>query len=199
MSGDLMGGIVAGIFVIVALVLLFLFGHHRHTRGKTAAAAAAADHRSIGTETMDKDEHEFNGGVTPPQAPALPPERETPLYGGPNKLVRGPRDDDANKFAAPVWMEEIQKNKIFNRQKRLLSEDRLRGQADAHEQVPLTDLVVLNEALPEPPVAFREEAAMNSGDEGKKESSRTESDEEQPPVNTVGYHKHHHIQLETQI
>ena len=151
---------------------------------------------------MDKEEKGFNGGVTPPQAPALPPERETPFNGGPDKFVRGPKDDDPHRFAAPVWMEEIQKNKIFNRQKRLLSEDRLRDLADDHEQVPLTNLVVLDEALPEPPVAFREEAGISSGDDGRKESSRTESDEDnekQLSVNTVGFHKHHHIQLETQI
>ena len=66
----------------------------------------------------------FNGGVVPPVPPALPPERETQPNGLPERIIRGPKDEDLHKFAAPVWMEEIQKNKIFNRQKRLLAEDR---------------------------------------------------------------------------
>ena len=31
-------------------------------------------------------------------------------------------DDKGPKFASPIWLEEIQRNKIFNRQKSLLSE-----------------------------------------------------------------------------
>ncbi len=50
---------------------------------------------------------------------------------------------------------------------------------------------------------FREDTGANFGDEGRRETSRTESDEDNAVnvnnVNTVGFHKHHHIQLETQI
>ena len=50
-------------------------------------------------------------------------------------------------------------------------------------------------------VEFREDAGVNSGDECRRETSRTESDEDNAVnnVTTVGFHKHHHIQLETQI
>ena len=50
-------------------------------------------------------------------------------------------------------------------------------------------------------VEFREDAGANSGDECRRETSRTESDEDNAAnnVTTVGFHKHHHIQLETQI
>jgi hypothetical protein len=94
-----------------------------------------------------------------------------------------------------------QNNKIFNRQKRLLSEERLRDLSD-EQQVPLTQpqqvsllLPALAEAiLPEPPAAFKEA-------EDRKENSRTESDDDTDlrNISTVGFHKHHHIQLETQI
>ena len=95
----------------------------------------------------------------------------------------------------------LQKNKIFNRQKRLLSEERLRDLSD-EQQVPLTQQLpqqqpqpaVAEAKLPDPPAAFREE-------EERKENSRTESDEDTDlrNISTVGFHKHHHIQLETQI
>ena len=39
--------------------------------------------------------------------------------------------DGRPKFAGPIWLEEIQRNKIFNRQKSLLSEDRLADLASA--------------------------------------------------------------------
>ena len=40
-------------------------------------------------------------------------------------------EDTGPKFASPIWLEEIQRNKIFNRQKSLLSEDRLADLASA--------------------------------------------------------------------
>ena len=40
-------------------------------------------------------------------------------------------EDKGPKFASPIWLEEIQRNKIFNRQKSLLSEDRLADLASA--------------------------------------------------------------------
>ena len=189
LSGELIGGIVAGILVIVALILLFLFARHRKSDPKLA------EHRSVATETMTAD-NGLNGSAIPPIPPALPPERENQSYGR-ERIIRGPKDDEMHKFAAPVWIEEIQKNKMFNRQKRLLSEDRIRNGSD--EQLPLRN-------VPEPPAGFREESGGHSGDEGRRETTKTESDEdnfEKPPsaaaINTVGFHKHHHIQLETQI
>ena len=50
-------------------------------------------------------------------------------------------DDKGPKFASPIWLEEIQRNKIFNRQKSLLSEDRLADLASAipNEEISETD------------------------------------------------------------
>ena len=40
------------------------------------------------------------------------------------------------KFASPIWIDEIQKNKIFNRQKSLLSEESFKDlAANGHHQV----------------------------------------------------------------
>jgi hypothetical protein len=86
--------------VIVALVLLFLFARNRKSDSKTA------EHRSVATETMTNDG--MNGSAIPPVPPALPPERETQPNGLPERINRGPKDDDLHKFAAPVWIEEIQ-------------------------------------------------------------------------------------------
>ena len=86
-----------------------------------------------------------------------------------------------------------------------MSEERLRDLSD-EQQVPLTQQLpqqlpqqqpqpaVAEAKLPDPPAAFREE-------EERKENSRTESDEDTDlrNISTVGFHKHHHIQLETQI
>ena len=112
------------------------------------------------TEKEEKPTATRDGGRTPPEPPALPPDSQ--FNGGINKPFRGPREetDDSQhpKFAAPIWMEEIQKNKIFNRQKRLLSEDKLRDLSD--EQVPLTlpppqqqqqQQLLVEPSLPEPP------------------------------------------------
>ena len=81
---------------------------------------------------------------------------------------------------------------------------RLRNNSD-DEQLPLRNGSA--EAMPEPPSEFREQAAVHLVEEGQQtENSGTEPEEnfEQPAasaavINTVGFHKHHHIQLETQI
>ena len=52
-----------------------------------------------------------------------------------NEDIRADEDDEDEdkgpKFASPIWLEEIQRNKIFNRQKSLLSQDRLADLASA--------------------------------------------------------------------
>ena len=65
-----------------------------------------------------------------------------------NNLEDSDEDEDDGKprFASPIWLQEIHSNKIFNRQKSLLSEDKLKQLA---EEEPLPPPPPLPEEEPE--------------------------------------------------
>ena len=92
-------------------------------------------------------------------------------------------DDDEEvelrpKFASPIWIDEIQKNKIFNRQKSLLSEESFKDLSNethlkpVDEEQPTTESVSAN---PETDISASEQ--QHQTDEAV-ENSNTESDED---------------------
>lgn len=116
-SGELVGGIIVGIIVIVGMVLLFLFMQRRSQESKS-------DHQPIATEMAEIEDR----GRPPPAAPPMPPEppEREPLTNGFTVSRATDADENQPKFSAPIWIEEIQKNRIFNKQKKLLSEEKLK-------------------------------------------------------------------------
>lgn len=113
-SGELVGGIIVGVIIIVGMVLLFLFMQRRSQESKTS-------HEPLATEMTDC-------GRPPPVAPPMPPEppEREPLTNGFSVSRHTDNEENQPKFSAPIWIEEIQKNRIFNKQKKLLSEEKLK-------------------------------------------------------------------------
>lgn len=81
-------------------------------------------------------------------------------------------DEEKHKFVSPAWLEEIQQNRMFNRQKSLLSEDDLTELTDSkkphgRKKAP----------APKPPAQPQQQSELPL-EETPKESSKTESEEE---------------------
>jgi hypothetical protein len=126
-SGEMIGGIVIGLLAVVALVLAFVLVGRRRQLQKPVDPAAATDHD-------DKLEKTSTTLVA-----AAPAEEKEALLAVPEKDGdAADHDGDVDsvdlrpKFASPIWIDEIQKNKIFNRQKSLLSEESIKDLSNGH-------------------------------------------------------------------
>ena len=103
--------------------------------------------------------------VQPPSIPVPPPMPPAPLY-DPSHYKGLPSDQtSALKLAHPVWLDEIQNNPIFNRQRHKLAEDGL----------PLRSISGIIEQM-------EGEEDRTGEDNNARESSKTESDQEEESV-----------------
>ncbi len=87
------------------------------------------------------------------------------------------------KFASPIWLEEIHSNKIFNRQKSLLSEDKLKELAAAKQSEQNAKNLVQDsdseDILPPPPPLPEEEEEQEplvNGDNHASDESNQQDD-----------------------
>jgi hypothetical protein len=125
----MIGGIVIGVLVVVALVLVFVLVNRRRQQQKPVEA-----HLAELDEKPDKEK--INGN----DDSAKPEEKESLLPPEVAEMEVVDHDDDEEgvdlrpKFASPIWIDEIQKNKIFNRQKSLLSEESIKDLASDNQQ-----------------------------------------------------------------
>ena len=192
-SAELIGGIIAGLLVILIIISLFicfvLIKKKRKRDTDDAEVLPLDTDAKKTTEKGEKEEKEELLEKTDDKLPdVLPPEPDLDLDD----------EDGRARFVSPIWLEEIQKNKIFNRQKSLLSEEGLKeiaegkkepsggGQNNGDEQPHLKKSG--KKAHAPPPPAKPLSSNVNSSpkqttsvvveEEEIKESSRTESDEE---------------------
>lgn len=136
---ELIGGIVGGIVLILVIVFVFLILARRRRRPKTETVL------EVQSVQVENDVEKGNDD---------PKESDSLLLG-----EEAENEDEVEmrpKFSAPIWLEEIQQNRIFNKQKSLLSEEGLKD-------------LVENKA---------EKVEVDELNIEVKESSRTESDEE---------------------
>ena len=104
--------------------------------------------------------------IHPPCIPLPPPMPPAPLYDPSQHKTMSGGQTSALKIAHPVWLDEIQNNPIFNRQRNKLTE----------EVLPLRSISGIIEQME------GEETTGGVGEEGElnvRESSKTESDQEE--------------------
>ena len=120
---EVIGGVVGGLLVITIVLLLLILLRQRKRKDDSGKMANGNTEHAV---------ENGGGGNEPISQPGSPEHKETDslLEPQPAAAATAPaeeyeEDEDRPKFTSPIWLEEIQKNKIFNRQKSLLSEDRL--------------------------------------------------------------------------
>ena len=120
---ELIGGVVAGIVVITALILLFICvmkrGRKEEGQGQQPAVVCVE---------APKEEAEEK------ESPKKEVPEESDLLLGPEDAAANVDEDEGPRFVSPVWLEEIQKNRIFNKQKSLLSEEGLKDIAEGKKE-----------------------------------------------------------------
>ena len=175
----MIGGIVIGVLVVIALVLSFaLFNRRRQVQKPVDATSPEVDKPEKTTTTSTSAEGAPMEEKEALLAVAEKDVEKEPVHDG-NHVV----DDDEEvelrpKFASPIWIDEIQKNKIFNRQKSLLSEESFKDLSNethlkpVDEEQPTTESVSAN---PETDISASEQ--QHQTDEAV-ENSNTESDED---------------------
>jgi hypothetical protein len=103
LSGEMIGGIVIGILVVIALVLIFALFNRRRQSQKPVDPTATEDKPEKPTTTM-----------TSTSAETAPPEEKEALLADVEKDVEKSLPDEADdvdlrpKFASPIWIDEIQ-------------------------------------------------------------------------------------------
>jgi len=145
--GEIIGGVVSGILAIIALILLILFLKQRQ-KSQQVPQIDQEDPKPIVKEKeaekipLEDSQEEQKMALLP--TPGIEPSV--------NNLEDSDEDEDDGKprFASPIWLQEIHSNKIFNRQKSLLSEDKLKQLAE-------------EEPLPPPPPLPEEEPEQVNG------------------------------------
>ena len=157
--GEIIGGVISGILAIVAIILLILFLKQRQK------------HHDVENANQNKKEIQeekiplANGGEDSQAAqkvallPAASKSTSVEAGTGEDTFVLGEEvdiEDDSSRprFSSPIWLQEIHSNKIFNRQKSLLSEDKLKNLV---EEEPLP---------PPPPLPEEHELVVNGDDSG---------------------------------
>ena len=191
---ELIGGAIAGVVIITISILLFICAirKKRKTREEgdyLQAAPIPSPQKEIVVEPERPP-------LSQNEVIAVPIPDKDSIDSDPKEsdsLLDEP-EDDKPKFSSPIWLEEIHRNKIFNKQKSLLSDEKLKEIADGTREPPIDEGTDADcEMTPPPPPEFSSpspappaEAAdspartavdLNSEDE-IKESSRTESDED---------------------
>ena len=189
-SAELIGGIIAGLLIILIIISLFicfvLVKKKRKRSNEDAEVLPMDPEAKKTTEDGEKEEkEELLEKKDDPLPDVLPPEPDLDLD-----------DDGKARFVSPIWLEEIHKNKMFNRQKSLLSEEGLKeiaegkkepsGEGQNAEEQPHLKKSAKKAPAPPPPAKPSSAGLVNSSpkptiaaeEEEVKESSRTESDEE---------------------
>ena len=194
---ELIAGIIAGVLFLILIIFIFVClimrRKHKTKRAQekaekeaTEAAAAAAQAAS---EKKKEDEEEEKPKKQKAPAPPPPEPKESDFLLGPEDINEEDDDDSKPRIAPPIWLEEIQRNKIFNRQKSLLSQEGLKdvaeGKLEGLEEMPTSEMEMQETNLDELPLP----PPVTSGDHSEdeiRESSRTESDEDVDKVKVNG-------------
>ena len=137
---EIIGGAVGGLLVITIILLVLILMRQRKRKEESSNGGGKALNGGIesgsgvgGGGLAPENGHGVGVGVgtgpslMPVATEETPP--DSPEHKETDSLLESTQeeeyDEDKPKFTSPIWLEEIQKNKIFNRQKSLLSEDRL--------------------------------------------------------------------------
>lgn len=154
-------GVVGFLILILIIVLLWLYCRRRTGTKTETVEVAVVDEEVTKEETIEAE---------PETMPVLadPGELEALLGEEPEVRAESPKP----RFKGPVWLEEINKNKLFNKQKSIMEE-----MGEVGKQ-PVEDYQVNLENEERPVPVPEEETVTDIGQEDVKESSRTESDED---------------------
>lgn len=107
-STELIGGIVVGLLVVIVSIILFVIFMKRKKDKESPDESTPSGEVAMEDKAQD-------------EKPSEPKENDSLL--GPEVEVD---EDGRPKFISPIWIEEIHKNKMFNKQKSLLSEEGLK-------------------------------------------------------------------------
>lgn len=185
---ELIGGVVAGIVVITALILFFLCAVKRRRKDEQQPQQPQTIIIHVPAEPKEDKKEEKKTEDS----------KESDLLLGPEDLDGDDDEEEEKHKARPVWLEEIQKNRIFNKQKSLLSEEGLKEIAEGTKDATIPEkdeeedgggggelgqsleLAVVNGEGGGGGDEVIEEPSPNKEvqHEEVRESSRTESDEE---------------------
>ena len=152
--GEIIGGVVSGVLAIIALILLILFLKQRSKQENSAISST--------TEAVKND---IEAEKIPLESQEIKEEQKMALLPPPPEIdqdLDSDTDSIRPKFASPIWLDEIHNNKIFNRQKSLLSEDKLKELAE-------------NDLPPPPPLPEEAEPLVN-GDSKHEDASDDNTD-----------------------
>lgn len=124
--GEIIGGVVAGIFAIAAIILLILFLKQRQKQSDVEIASDLHRKKSeIQEEKIPLEDSQTQKVALLPAAASMNTTATSTEAATTQDQFEEEEEDSKPKFASPIWLEEIHANKIFNRQKSLLSEDKL--------------------------------------------------------------------------
>lgn len=163
--GEIIGGVISGLLAIIAIILLILFLKQRKKSHDGIPTSEDSTQPRILHKKDIPDEEKVPLEELKEQTVSL---LETPAKVDIPKddLELGPEDDDEvemrPKFASPIWLQEIHSNKIFNRQKSLLSEDKLK---DLAENLPPPPPLPEEETSPAPNLVNGDHQLLSEADE----------------------------------
>ncbi|XP_059099474.1 uncharacterized protein LOC131893450 [Tigriopus californicus] len=169
---QLLGGVLGGIILILLIVIFFICFMKRKRRNPPETVTDNGTKPDVVEVEMDKD-----SGKPPTDSPE-PPKESDSLLEPPVPVQEGDEDDDDEdkpRFSAPIWLDEIHKNKIFNRQKSLLSHEGLKELAEGTKAPVIPEE---QEPLPVHTLPLKTSPQFTHSEDEMKESSRTESDED---------------------
>ena len=185
-SGEMIGGIVIGVLVVVALVLIFaLFNRRRQLQKPVDPIEPEEKPEKTTTVTSTSAE---TGPAEEKEALLAVEENDVPAE--PNAPDNVDEVDLRPKFASPIWIDEIQKNKIFNRQKSLLSEESIKDLSNEPHLNQVEEEPAAESAFTPPPplpaeVNGDDVASEPTEEVPEPENSNTESDEDRDVIGPV--------------
>ena len=208
---ELIAGAVAGLVIITIAILLFICFIRRKKKNREEEGGGYLAAAPIPSPLKEKKEEELEkaAAVSPVKAAPVNAETASPpvVTPKPSPRMNGKKeaqesdsllavpgasdedDDDKPKFSSPIWLEDLHKNKIFNRQKSLLSREGLKEIAEGKGQPRIDEnnpgLAAIKGQSPPIPAprsprvgAISAAATDHHSEDEIKESSRTESDED---------------------
>ena len=200
-SGEMIGGIVIGVLVVVALVLIFVLFNRRRQLQKPVDSTTPEEKPEKTTTTVTSTSAETGPAE---EKEALLAVEEKDVVGEPSVPDEIEEVDIRPKFASPIWIDEIQKNKIFNRQKSLLSEESIKDLSNESHLKQVDEEPASESAFtpPPPPPELPTEVDENvvasepTEETPEPENSNTESDEDRD-INGSVQPEPEHVQDET--
>ena len=205
---ELIAGAVAGLVIITIAILLFVCFIRRKKKNREEEGGGYLAAAPIPSPLKETKEEELEKKTLSPAKTQVPAQVESAaVTPKPSPRVNGKKeaqesdsllavpasdedDDDKPKFSTPIWLEDLHKNKIFNRQKSLLSQEGLKEIADGKREPRIDEnREMANGQSPpipaprSPRIGAISAAATEHSEDEIKESSRTESDED--------FDKHH--------